>query len=74
MLVLLRKLIFMIMSMQNSTFFEGSPRDLIHCNSTAKLKDVLKEIPGCELQYKLFSHKRLLRAQRLLGENEVVGR
>ena len=33
-----------------------------------------KLIPSCLLEYKLFGHKRLLRAQRLVAENEIIGR
>jgi len=34
----------------------------------------LKEVPGCTLEYKLYGQRQLLKAQKLLSENEVVGR
>jgi len=34
----------------------------------------LKEIQGCSLYFKLYSHRRLLRAHRLIAENEALGR
>lgn len=34
----------------------------------------MKEISGCVLHYKVMSNKRLLRAQRLVAENEIIGR
>ena len=40
----------------------------------ASLESNLREIPKCSLDYKLFAHRKLLRTQRLLAENEVVGR
>ncbi len=30
----------------------------------------LKEIPDCSLYFKLFSHRRLLKAHKLIAENE----
>jgi hypothetical protein len=34
----------------------------------------LKHIPNCNLEYRLFSHFRLLKIQQLVAENEVIGR
>jgi hypothetical protein len=43
-------------------------------NDINSLAGKLKEIPDCSLFYKLCSHKRLLKAQHLISENECVGR
>ena len=43
-------------------------------NSIKALSSRLKEIPGCTLEFKLYSQRQLLKGQRLLSENEVVGR
>jgi hypothetical protein len=34
----------------------------------------LKEYKGTSLHYKLFTHKKLLRAQQLIPENAIIGR
>ena len=62
------------LSSQNVPFFSGSPRDLLINASVDALESNLREIPKCSLDYKLYSHRKLLRTQRLLAENEVVGR
>ena len=43
-------------------------------HSVADLQAHLREIPQCSLEYRLYSHRKLLRTQRLIAENEVVGR
>jgi hypothetical protein len=58
---------------QTSTLFYGSPRDLL-MKSFSELDKKLQEIKGSTLHYKLFSHRKLLRAQKLIAENELVGR
>jgi len=52
----------------------GSPRDLLLNNDIRNLASRLKEMSRCTLEYKLFGHRKLLRAQRLLAENEAIGR
>jgi len=52
----------------------GSPRDLLLSNDVSSLTKKLTEIPNCRLDFRLFSNRKLLRAQRLISENEAVGR
>jgi hypothetical protein len=59
---------------QNCALFTGSPRDLIINTDLKTLASRLKEIPDCWLHCKLFSHRRLLKAHRLIAENEALGR
>ena len=60
--------------MQSYSLYTGSPRDLILNTDMKTLASKLKEIPECALYFKLFSHRRLLRAHRLIAENEPLGR
>lgn len=39
-----------------------------------KLAKSLKEVPDCYLFFKVYSHRRLLKLQRHVSENEVIGR
>jgi hypothetical protein len=39
-----------------------------------ELPKLLHEIPNCSLFYKLYNHRHLLKSQRLISENEVIGR
>ena len=59
---------------QSCPFFQGSPRDLALNSNISILKSRLKEISGCTLQFKLYSQRKLLKAQRLIAENEAIGR
>lgn len=54
--------------------FSGSPRDLIMSSDMKVLTDKLSEIPDCSLFFRLCSHRKLLRAQHLVSENECIGR
>jgi hypothetical protein len=38
------------------------------------LSEKLKEIPDCQLFFKIYQHRQLLRIQRLVSENEAIGR
>ena len=60
--------------LQSCPFFQGSPRDLALNSNISILKSRLKEISGCSLQFKLYSQRKLLKAQRLIAENEAIGR
>lgn len=42
--------------------------------SLKELESKLKEIPDCSMFFKIYAHRKLLRMQRLLSENESVGR
>jgi hypothetical protein len=59
---------------QSCSLFAGTPRDLILNTDLKTLASRLKEIPDCNLYFKLFSHRRLLKAHRLIAENEALGR
>lgn len=59
---------------QSCAMFAGSPRDLIMNSDVRFLAGKLKEIPDCSLFFKLYSHRKLLRAQNFISENECVGR
>lgn len=59
---------------KSCSIFSGSPRDLIVSTDISKLSDKLKEIPSCYLYFKLFSHRKLLKLQGLVAENEALGR
>ena len=52
----------------------GSPRDLLLNNDLRNLASRLKEMSRCSLQYRVFSNRKLLRAQRLIAENETISR
>ena len=63
--------------------YSGSPRQLLEIQGNEhepqvayenKLQTYLKEIQGCRLQLKLFLHRKLLRIQNLIAENEIIGR
>lgn len=54
--------------------YQGSPRDLILDNDVRALPSKLKEIGGSKLYFRLFSHRRLLSASRLITENQLIGR
>jgi hypothetical protein len=54
--------------------FSGSPRDMLMNTDIKSFAKLLKEIPKCSLFYKLYSHRRLLKLQKLVGENELIGR
>lgn len=41
---------------------------------SASLENDLKEMKGCNLNYKLFSHRKLLRAFKYIPENAIIGR
>lgn len=41
---------------------------------SANLESKLKELKGTSLHYRLFTHRKLLRAQELIPENAIVGR
>ena len=58
------------------SLFTGSPRDLIMYSDLSTLsKELAKnELSNCSLEVKMMAHKRLLKAQRLIAENEVLGR
>lgn len=60
--------------MQSCSLFTGTPRDLILNTDLKTLASRLKEIPDCNLYFKLFGHRRLLKAHRLIAENEALGR
>lgn len=62
------------LSPQSCSLFTGSPRDLIINTDMKTLASRLKEIPDCSLYFKLFSHRRLLKAHKLIAENEALGR
>ena len=64
----------MVWCEQSCPFFQGSPRDLALNSDISILKSRLKEISGCTLQFKLYSQRKLLKAQRLIAENEAIGR
>eukprot|EP01041_Mallomonas_annulata_P001319 gene1319-2541_t len=57
---------------QTFTMYAGSPRLLLLYNDK-QLEKNLKELAGCKLQIKLYLNKKLLRAQRLISENEIIG-
>lgn len=59
-----------------NSVFAGSPRDLLINSNMKTLANRLKqiEIPECHIMFKLFEHKKLLRARRLIVENESLGR
>jgi hypothetical protein len=66
---------------QSSTLYKGGPRDLLALAPTltqqATLSDLtakLHELPGCILHYRLFQSAQLLKAQKLVSENEIIGR
>lgn len=60
---------------QVSPLFRGSPRELMTSMGNSKdIFDSLQEIPGCSLQFVLFGHRKLLRMQRLINENQLLGR
>lgn len=54
--------------------YAGSPRQLVLTKDLQVLLSRLKEISGCSLFFKLYSHRRLLNMQHLIKENEVIGR
>jgi Ca2+-binding EF-hand superfamily protein len=54
--------------------FAGSPRELVMNPNIDKLAKSLKEIPDCYIFFKVYSHRRLLKVQRHVAENEVIGR
>jgi hypothetical protein len=41
---------------------------------SVNLEAKLKEQKGTSLHYRLFTHKKLLRAQGLIPENAIIGR
>ena len=60
---------------QETKFYMGSPRDLITSGGDMSLVlPRLKEMKGCTLTYYFCMHRKLLRAQRLVAENEIIGR
>ena len=60
---------------QTTKFYMGSPRDLITSGGDMSLVlPQLKEMKGCTLTYYFCMHRKLLRAQRLIAENEIIGR
>lgn len=54
--------------------YKGSPRDLVLINDVNSLTSRLKEASGSKLFYRIFSHRKLIPAARLVAENELVGR
>eukprot|EP01038_Epipyxis_sp_PR26KG_P004534 gene4534-6404_t len=54
--------------------FFGSPRDLLMHNDVNRLAENLREIPDCNIFFKIFNNKKLLRAGNLVSENEAIGR
>jgi Ca2+-binding EF-hand superfamily protein len=52
--------------------YRGSPRDLLINNLSDP--DWLEETPNSSITMKVYSHRKLLRLQRLLAENEIVGK
>ncbi|KAJ1442329.1 hypothetical protein B484DRAFT_442214 [Ochromonadaceae sp. CCMP2298] len=54
--------------------FAGSPRDLIINTDMNELPKTLQEIPGCCIYFKLYQHRRLLKARNLVSENAAMGR
>jgi Ca2+-binding EF-hand superfamily protein len=56
------------------TFYPGSPRDLIVTRDALTASTKLKEMVGCRLVFSLFSHRKLVRAHKLIAENEIIGR
>ena len=58
----------------NCSFLVGSPRDLLISSDIQSLSSSIREAKNSLLHYKLFSHRKLLKIQRLVAENEIVGR
>lgn len=58
--------------MQPYPLYRGSPRDLLINNLSEP--NWLEEIPNSNLSMKVYTHRKLLRMQRLLSENEIVGK
>ena len=54
--------------------YKGSPRDLVLNNDVTSLTSRLKEASGSKLFYRIYSHRKLIPAARLVAENELVGR
>lgn len=61
-------------SITTCNFMYGSPRDLLIGGDMQTLAANLKEIRDCTIQFRVFSNRKLLKAQRLISENETVGR
>jgi len=57
----------------SSTFLLGTPRDLLLYDTT-EWKNSIREMKGCNLTYRGFSHRKLLKLSRLIAENEPVGK
>ena len=61
--------------LKSATFYKGSPRDIFEqSQSSATNINTLEEITGCTLQFKTFSHRKLIRMAHLLIENAIIGR
>lgn len=58
----------------SSAVYYGSPRDILLNRDISTLHKILKPIPDCNIFYRLYTHKKLLRAQKYLSENQSVGR
>jgi Ca2+-binding EF-hand superfamily protein len=58
----------------NCSFLVGSPRDLLISSDIQSLSSSIREAKNSLLHYRLFSHRKLLKIQRLISENEIVGR
>jgi len=56
------------------SIFCGSPRDLIVNSDISKLSGRLREQPNCSLFFRVYSHRKLLKVQHLISENEAIGR
>jgi hypothetical protein len=56
------------------SIFSGSPRDLVLDNDIGTLTTRLKEIPGSKLYFRIYSHRKLTSAARLISENEIIGK
>lgn len=57
-----------------SPIFSGSPRDLMTADDESNIIPKFSVLNGTTLQYVLFNHKRLLRIQRLVSENSLIGK
>ena len=63
-----------IFNAQSIRMFNGSPRDLSLHTDIKDLAEKLTPIPDCQLFFKMFMHRKLLRAQTYLADNAPVGR
>ena len=59
--------------MQPYQLYKGSPRDLL-INNIVESDSWLEEMPNCSLHTRIYSHRKLARMQRLIAQNEIIGK